>query len=119
MTLDWSRDCFVSGVVACRLSDLLARGDLPTTVLMGPPPPDLMVRSIGALGEAGDDNSDLPTGPMGEHVINLDLCGEFGGRMLEFLRSLGVTGDLSGVYCFSDVAGKLGCLVRGEGWRGE
>lgn len=38
--------------------------------------------------------------------------------MLEFLRSLGVTGDLRGVYCFSGTV-RLGCLVSGDGWSGE
>ena len=59
--------CLFSGGVGGRLRDLLARGDLPRLEL------DLTVRSIGALGEAGDESKDLPTGPMGEHVISFDL----------------------------------------------
>lgn len=59
---------FFSGGVGGRLRDLLARGDLPSPDLTG-----LTVRSIGALGEAGEDSKDLPTGPIGEHVINLVL----------------------------------------------
>ena len=59
---------FFSGGVGGRLRDLLARGDLPSPELTG-----LTVRSIGALGEAGEDSKDLPTGPIGEHVINFVL----------------------------------------------
>ena len=102
-----------SGGVGGRLSDLLARGDLPRLSLLL-----RTVRSIGARGEAGEESRDLPTDPIGEQVINFDLVGEFGGRMEAFLRSRGVMGDLIGVCCLS-VAATEGCLVRGEGWRGE
>ena len=93
----------LSGGVGGRFRDLLARGDRPRPSLL------LRVteRSMGALGEAGEERRDLPTEPMGEQVISLDLLGEFGGRMDAFLRSRGVMGDLRGG------------LVRGEGWRGE
>ena len=37
--------------------------------------------------------------------------------MLELRRSRGVTGDLRGVYCFSELT--EGCLVNGEGCKGE
>ena len=99
----------LSGGVGGRLRDLLARGDLPTPSLLL-----RIVRSIGALGEAGEESRDLPTEPMGEQVISLDLLGECGGRMEAFLRSRGVMGDLMGV-CREAGGG----LVRGEGWRGE
>ena len=92
----------LSGGVGGRLRDLLARGDRPRPSLLL-----RIVRSIGALGEAGEERRDLPTEPMGEQVISLDLPGECGGRMEAFLRSRGVMGDL------------MGGLVRGEGWRGE
>ena len=100
----------MSGGVGGRFRDLLARGDRPRPSLL------LRVteRSMGALGEAGEERRDLPTEPMGEQVISLDLLGEFGGRMEAFLRSRGVMGDRMGVW---REAG--GGLVRGEGWRGE
>jgi len=56
-----------------------------------------VVRSMGALGEAGDDRSERPTGPIGEHVRSLERVGEFGGRIDELRRSRGVIGDLIGV----------------------
>jgi len=56
-----------------------------------------VVRSIGALGEAGDDKRERPTGPIGEHVSSLDRVGELGGRIDELRRSRGVIGDLIGV----------------------
>lgn len=105
----------VSGEVGVggRLREREARGDLPRPGLV-------VVRSIGALGEAGEERRERPTGPMGEAVIILDRWGEFGGRMAELRRSRGVTGDLSGVYCFCSARPVLlGCLVSGEGWRGE
>lgn len=92
----------LSGGLGGRLRDLLARGERPRPSLL-----PRTVRSMGARGEAGEESSDLPTEPMGEQVINLDLLGEFGGRMDAFLRSRGVMGDLRGG------------LVRGDGWRGE
>ena len=101
------------GGVGGRFSDLLARGDLPRLSLL-----PRTVRSMGALGEAGEERRDLPTEPMGEQVISLDLVGELGGRMEAFLRSRGVMGDLMGVCCLSE-GGAGGCLVRGEGCRGE
>ena len=94
------------------MRDLLARGDRPRLSL-----PLRTVRSMGARGEAGEERRDLPTDPIGEQVISLDLVGEFGGKMEAFLRSLGVMGDLMGVCCRSGLV--FGCLVRGEGWRGE
>ena len=106
---DWEEGGDLPGGVGGRLRDLLARGERPRLSLLL-----RMVRSIGALGEAGEESRDLPTEPMGEQVISLDLLGEFGGRMEAFLRSRGVMGDLMGVW---REAG--GGLVRGEGWRGE
>ena len=100
----------MSGGVGGRFRDLLARGDRPRPSLL------LRVteRSIGALGEAGEERRDRPTEPMGEQVISLDLLGEWGGRMEAFLRSRGVMGDLMGVW-----RAGAGALVRGDGWRGE
>ena len=117
--MDWEGDLLedgdaeLLGGVGGRFSDLLARGDLPRLSLL-----PRTVRSMGARGEAGEDRRDLPTEPMGEQVISLDLVGELGGRMDAFLRSLGVMGDLIGVCCLS-VDGAGGCLVRGDGCRGE
>lgn len=68
MRFGFNIESFFSGGVGGRFKDLLARGDLPNPDLTG-----LTVRSIGALGEAGDDNKDLPTGPIGEQVINFVL----------------------------------------------
>lgn len=110
------REESASGGVGGRLRDLEASGERPR--------PERAVcgvrtlRSMGARGEAGEERRERPTGPMGEQVISLDLCGELGGRMEALRRSRGVTGDRSGVYCFSEPP-ILGCLVRGEGWRGE
>ena len=115
LRLDFRREELLSGGVGGRLRDREARGERPRpeterAVLR-------TVRSIGARGEAGEERRERPTGPMGEQVISLDLCGECGGRMAELRRSRGVTGERSGVYCFSELG--LGCLGRGEGWGGE
>ena len=106
---DWEEGGDLPGGVGGRLRDLLARGERPRLSLLL-----RTVRSMGARGEAGEERRDLPTEPMGEQVISLDLLGEFGGRMEAFLRSRGVMGDRMGVW---REAG--GGLVRGEGWRGE
>ena len=81
---------FFSGGVGGRLRERLARGDRP--IRLG-----RVVKSIGALGDAGEDKSERPTGPMGEHVRSLERVGEFGGRIEELRRSRGVIGDLIGV----------------------
>ena len=72
------------------MRERLARGERP--IRLG-----RVVKSMGALGEAGDDKSERPTGPIGEHVSSLERVGEFGGRIDEFRRSRGVIGDLIGV----------------------
>ena len=100
---------FFSGGDGGRFRDRLAKGDLP--IRLG-----LVVRSIGALGDAGEERSERPTGPMGEHVNSLDLVGEFGGSIDELRRSLGVIGDLIGVYCLSATGTVWGeDFVSGDG----
>ena len=71
---------------------------------------------MGALGDAGEERRERPTGPMGEQVINLERVGELGGRIEEFLRSRGVMGERMGVRTLGESggAGTAG-LVRGEG----
>lgn len=81
---------FFSGGEGGRLSERLANGDLP--IRLG-----RVVRSIGALGEAGDERRERPTGPIGEHVKSLDRVGELGGRIEELRRSRGVIGERIGV----------------------
>ena len=79
---------------------LLASGDLPCRF-------GLVVRSIGALGDAGEERS-------------LELVGELGGKIDEFRRFRGVIGGLIGVLVRGDTG--TGCeegLVRGDGLRGE
>lgn len=81
---------FFSGGEGGRLSERLANGDLP--IRLG-----RVVRSIGALGEAGDERRERPTGPIGEHVKSLERVGELGGRIEELRRSRGVIGERIGV----------------------
>lgn len=99
MTLAFSNECvllvFFSGGEGGRFRERLANGDRP--ILLG-----RVVRSIGALGEAGDERRDLPTGPIGEHVNSFERVGEFGGRIAELRRSRGVIGDRIGVYWRSE-----------------
>lgn len=99
MTLAFSNECvllvFFSGGEGGRFRERLANGDRP--ILLG-----RVVRSIGALGDAGDERRDLPTGPIGEHVNSFERVGEFGGRIAELRRSRGVIGDRIGVYWRSE-----------------
>lgn len=95
------------------MRERLANGDRPRRL-------GRVVRSIGALGEAGDDRRERPTVPMGEHVKSLDRVGELGGRMEEFRRSRGVIGERMGVYCRSATGTVCGeDFVSGEGCSGE
>lgn len=99
MTLAFSNECvllvFFSGGEGGRFRERLANGDRP--ILLG-----RVVRSIGALGDAGDERRDLPTGPIGEHANSFERVGEFGGRIAELRRSRGVIGDRIGVYWRSE-----------------
>ena len=99
-----------------RLRARLARGERPWTWGRIPA---LMVRSMGARGEAGEERRDLPTGPIGEQVMSLLRFGEDGGRMEELRRSLGVMGERMGVLTLGERGGWGAVLVSGEGWRGE
>ena len=97
---------------------LLASGDRPRLALVRALGRGTL-RSMGARGEAGEESSERPTGPIGEQLSSLLRCGDCGGRIAELRRSRGVTGERRPVYCFSGactvvgVAG--GCLVRGLG----
>lgn len=113
---DSRRECVLSSTAwgtgeGGRFRALLASGDLPC--LMG-----LVLRSIGALGEAGEDSRDLPTGPIGEHVRSFELVGEEGGRIDELRRSRGVMGDLIGVLRRGETCTTWD-FVSGEGLTGE
>ena len=118
-----SRPGLEAGGVGGRLRLLLASGDRPRLALVRALGRGTL-KSMGARGEAGEESSERPTGPIGEQLSSLLRCGDCGGRIAELRRSRGVTGERRPVYCFSGaccavVAVAGGCLVRGLGCSGE
>jgi len=87
---EWVLLVFFSGGEGGRVRERLANGDRP--IRLG-----RVERSIGALGEAGEERRERPTGPIGEHVKSLERVGELGGRIDELRRSRGVMGERIGV----------------------
>lgn len=87
---EWVLLVFFSGGEGGRFRERLANGDRP--IRLG-----RVERSMGALGEAGEERRERPTGPIGEHVKSLERVGELGGRIDELRRSRGVMGERIGV----------------------